>query len=279
MIFKGLWNSERVGGLKHVPFRVYAGLLMLCDDVGLFEANAAVIHGLLFSTTPDVRLADVNRALKSIESADLVRLYEVRGKRYGCLWNYRQSKGLKRRRQEYPAPPPEVLAWQSSTEVPRITDPPDPEPNLPLEQKGTEQNRTEPNGIETPLRGGSAPVRDLPFEGVTPQSLTAYAWAHCGLRPDGALRFRVTDAAAMFKAAGVSAATSDQDLKRREGCCISALEYMAAQDQRTRWHEVKKPVALLIALTQEYRNGIGKQPKGKFIPFSQWLRQATEVRA
>ena len=257
MIFKGLWNSERVGGLKHVPFRVYAGLLMLCDDVGLFEANAAVIHGLLFSTTPDVRLADVNRALESIESADLVRLYEVRGKRYGCLWNYRQSKGLKRRRQEYPAPPPELIAWQSSTEVPHDADPPDSSRGSPPEQKGTEQNRTEPNGTEACAHGP-----------VMAEHLVAYAWSQCGMSPRLPVKFTINEARSLLKGVGA----------QHDRSAVAALEYMAAQDPRTRWHEVKNPLGLLISLAQDHRDGIGKKPKTEFTTFNQWQQQGTEAQ-
>lgn len=270
MIFRGLWSSRRVGGLKHVPFRVYAGLLMLCDDVGLFEADAAVIHGLLFSTTPDIRLADVKSALDAIESAELVRFYEVRGKRFGCLWNYRQSKGLKRRRQECPSPPPEVLAWQSSTEIPRMTDPPDSDSDPASEQKGTEQNRTELNGTE------NAAV--VP---VSAELLVAYAWAHCGMGPRPPVKFTVSDARALLKNCQLSMAHNDSDLRRRERFAVSALEYMAGQDSRTRWQAgdgpVKNPVALLVSLTQDYRDGIGKKPQGRYVPFDTWLASKPEV--
>ena len=259
MIFKGLWNSERVGGLKHVPFRVYAGLLMLCDDVGLFEANAAVIHGLLFSTTPDVRLAYVTSALDAIESADLVRLYDVRGKRYGCLWNYRQSKGLKRRRQEYPSPPPGVLEWQASAEDLTGPDPPRPPDKPAPEQKGTEQNRTEPKGTETwPAGLASSPT-------ITPESLVLYAWKHCGM--DGR-SFKAESARALLKGVGA----------QHDHAAVRALEYMAAQDMRTRWHNVKNPLGLLVSLAQDYRDGLGKQPEGPFTPYQVWHQQTQEAQ-
>lgn len=249
-----------MGGLKHVPFRVYAGLLMLCDDVGLFEADAAVIHGLLFSTTPDIRLADVKSALDLIESAELVRFYEVRGKRFGCLWNYRQSKGLKRRRQDCPAPPPDVLAWQASTELPRVTDPPDSQPGVSVEQKGTEQNGTEPKGTEASGSAGS----QSPAGRVLAEHLVAYAWAHCGMGPRLPLRFDIAAARSLLKGVGA----------QHDRSAVAALEYMAAQDSRIRWHDVKNPLGLLVSLAQDHRDGIGKKPKGTFTTFNQWQQQA-----
>lgn len=245
MIYAGMYGSERVDRLSWRDMWFYSGLLHLCDDFGLFEADAALIRAAVVprrSRTVSVR--DLESGLNAIEQAGLVKLYTVSGKRYGVLWNYRQGARFKRKRRDCPQPPPEMLAWQCH-------DPPETDP-LAERAAGTEENRTEQNRTEG--KGSE----------TTPELLVAYAYTHCGMGAGG-LKFTVSSVRSVLKAVG-----------GRDECVVKALEYMAAQDPRTRWHEVKNPVGLLVSLAQDYRDGLGRKPQGSFTSFEQWHEQAKD---
>jgi len=98
LIREGLMESEAVLSLPVEARWLFIIIILSADDLGLFEATEFKL----------ARRADVNRDLagklmQMIADADLVRLYEVGGKRYGFIPKFRQRLQIKRTK--HPLPP------------------------------------------------------------------------------------------------------------------------------------------------------------------------------
>lgn len=98
MLREGLMESEAVLSLPVEGRWLFVIIILSADDVGLFEATEFKL----------ARRADVNRELASklmsmLVDADLVRLYEVAGKRYGFIPKFRQRVQIKTLK--HPIPP------------------------------------------------------------------------------------------------------------------------------------------------------------------------------
>jgi hypothetical protein len=99
-------ESEAVLSLPVEGRWLYVTILLSADDVGLFEATEFKL----------ARRAEVNRdlagkLLQMLADEDLIRLYEVDGKRYGFIPKFRQRVQIKNTK--HPLPPREFYADDS----------------------------------------------------------------------------------------------------------------------------------------------------------------------
>lgn len=98
MIRDGILESEAVLSLPVEARWLFVTIMLSADDLGLFEATEFKL----------ARRADINRDLAGrlllmLADSDLIRLYEVGGKRYGFIPKFRQRIQIKSAR--YPLPP------------------------------------------------------------------------------------------------------------------------------------------------------------------------------
>lgn len=98
LVREGLMESEAVLSLPVEGRWLFVIILLSADDVGLFEATEFKL----------ARRADVNRELASklmtlMVDADLIRLYDVGGKRFGFIPKFRQRVQIKTTK--HPLPP------------------------------------------------------------------------------------------------------------------------------------------------------------------------------
>lgn len=96
-------ESEPVLSLPVEGRWLFVIILLSADDIGLFEAKVFKL----------ARRADVNRdlattLLQMIADADLIRLYEVGGQRYGFIPKFRQRLQIKNTK--HPLPPRAIFA-------------------------------------------------------------------------------------------------------------------------------------------------------------------------
>ena len=96
-------ESERVLALPIEARWLYVTILLTADDLGLFEAT-----GFKLARRSDIRREASERLLGMLADADLVRLYEVNGKRFGFVPRFRQRVQIKFLR--HPAPPHALMA-------------------------------------------------------------------------------------------------------------------------------------------------------------------------
>lgn len=101
MIRDGILESEAVLSLPVEARWLYITILLSADDVGLFEATP-----FRLARRADVRRELADKLVQMLADADLVRLYEVGGKRYGFIPKYGQRMQIKRIKH---ASPPDAL--------------------------------------------------------------------------------------------------------------------------------------------------------------------------
>lgn len=102
---EGILTSERVNSLTWEGEVFYRRLMSVVDDYGRFSAHPSLLRAALYPLKLDaVRDANMERLLAIVEQARLVRVYEVAGKRYLEMLDFRQQ--VRSKESKYPQPPP-----------------------------------------------------------------------------------------------------------------------------------------------------------------------------
>lgn len=102
---EGILTSERVNSLNWEAEVFYRRLMSVVDDFGRFSAHPSLLRAALFPLKLDtVRDANMERLLSLVEQARLVRVYEVAGKRYLELLDFKQQ--VRAKESKFPPPPP-----------------------------------------------------------------------------------------------------------------------------------------------------------------------------
>jgi hypothetical protein len=177
MIRDGILESEAVLSLPAEARWLYVSVLLSADDIGLFEATPFKL-----ARRADVRRELADKLVQMLADADLVRLYQVDGKRYGFIPRFGQRLQIKRIK--HAAPPDALLsdepdtlskikdlaskttvdhgcasAGQRKTTAAQPSEPePEPEPEVEGRKKGKE--------IQAPRKRSTAPSAP---DGVSPQ--------------------------------------------------------------------------------------------------------------
>lgn len=106
---EGILTSERVNSLDWEQEVFYRRLMSVVDDFGRYYANPALLRAALYPLKLDaVREANIERLTSACEKARLVVSYEVSGKRYLQLLDFKQQKRAES--SKYPEPPSECIA-------------------------------------------------------------------------------------------------------------------------------------------------------------------------
>lgn len=103
LIREGLLESEAVLSVPVEARWLFVTIMLSADDVGLFEATE-----FRLGRKADVSRDSVGRLLTMLADVDLIRLYEVNGKRFGFIPRFRQRVQIKSTR--HPLPPRELMA-------------------------------------------------------------------------------------------------------------------------------------------------------------------------
>lgn len=99
-------ESESILSLPVEARWLYVTILLSADDVGLFEATSFKL-----ARRADIRRESGDKLLQMLADADLIRVYDVDGKRYGFIPKFRQRLQIKR--SKYPTPPAALIADDS----------------------------------------------------------------------------------------------------------------------------------------------------------------------
>ena len=103
LIREGLLESEAVLSVPVEARWLFVTIMLSADDVGLFEATE-----FRLGRKADVSRDSVGRLLMMLADVDLIRLYEVDGKRYGFIPRFKQRVQIKTTR--HPLPPRALMA-------------------------------------------------------------------------------------------------------------------------------------------------------------------------
>ncbi|RUS66536.1 hypothetical protein CUZ56_01816 [Saezia sanguinis] len=100
---EGILTSERVNRLDWPSEVFYRRLLSVVDDYGRYFAHVSLLRAALFALRLDqVGNDDVAHWLEKTRQAGLVDLYEVNGKLYLQVWNFKQQARAKQ--SKFPSP-------------------------------------------------------------------------------------------------------------------------------------------------------------------------------
>lgn len=102
LIREGMLDSEAVLSIPIEARWLFVTIMLSADDVGLFEATE-----FRLGRRADTGRDSVGRLIQMLSDADLIRLYEVDGKRYGFIPRFRQRVQIKSTR--HPLPPRQLM--------------------------------------------------------------------------------------------------------------------------------------------------------------------------
>lgn len=102
LIREGMLDSEAVLSVPVEARWLFVTIMLSADDVGLFEATE-----FRLGRRADVGRDSVGRLMQMLADVDLIRLYEVDGKRYGFIPRFRQRVQIKSTR--HPLPPRQLM--------------------------------------------------------------------------------------------------------------------------------------------------------------------------
>lgn len=101
-ILRDWTDSEIIDKLKFEEEVLFTRLIMKADDFGNFHANPQLIKSLLFPLKDGIRVSDIDRWLKNIEAAGLIRFYTHNGSPFLNIVKFGQR--LRQTRRIFPEP-------------------------------------------------------------------------------------------------------------------------------------------------------------------------------
>lgn len=88
-----LWQDEKIGAVSRDARLLFVGLITMADDDGRFRAQPSVILGHAFPYDDDAPKR-LTRWLTELLEVGLIQQYEVDGRRYGVLPNWKKHQRI-----------------------------------------------------------------------------------------------------------------------------------------------------------------------------------------
>ena len=101
-ILRDWTDSETIESLDVYTERFFTRLIMKVDDFGRYSTNKQLLKSTMFPLKSDIRETDITRWLSECEKAGLIALYDVAGKGYLQINNFKQV--LRQKKEKYPSP-------------------------------------------------------------------------------------------------------------------------------------------------------------------------------
>lgn len=110
LIKESICTSDNLDRLSWFEEAMFFRLIVNCDDYGRMDARPAILRARLFplKTVTDTQ---VEKALQSLRSADMIDLYKVDGRSFLQMRTWEKHQQVRAKRSKYPAP---VEGLQSS---------------------------------------------------------------------------------------------------------------------------------------------------------------------
>ena len=102
---ESIHESEKVNQMSDFQFRVWVNLITYVDDYGRGDARPAIIKGNCFPLRDRLAAKDIEAALNALADIGCVVLYEVDGRPYLCLPNWKSHQVVRNARSKFPEPP------------------------------------------------------------------------------------------------------------------------------------------------------------------------------
>ena len=100
---ESICTSDSIDQLSAFEETVFYRLIVNCDDFGRFDGRPKIIASKLFPLK-DIRINQIESALRTLTSAELVILYEVDGKPFLQMKTWDRHQQIRAKKSKYPAP-------------------------------------------------------------------------------------------------------------------------------------------------------------------------------
>lgn len=109
LIKESVCTSDNLDRLSWFEEAMFFRLIVNCDDYGRMDARPAIIRSRLFplKTVTD---GQIEKALQSLRSADMIDLYVVDGRSFLQMRTWEKHQQVRAKRSKYPAPVDGVMA-------------------------------------------------------------------------------------------------------------------------------------------------------------------------
>lgn len=105
MLKESVCTSESIEKLSWFSEVFFYRLLVHCDDFGRMDARIPILRGNLFPLKATITATEMERALRQLETAGLIGLYEQDGKRYLQVLGWKKHQRIRFHRAKYPPAP------------------------------------------------------------------------------------------------------------------------------------------------------------------------------
>jgi len=103
IIKESICTSESIDQLSAFHETVFYRLIVNCDDYGRMDARPKILAAKLFPLK-DIRVSQMEEALRTLTSAELVSTYEVDGKPFLQMKTWNRHQQIRAKKSKYPAP-------------------------------------------------------------------------------------------------------------------------------------------------------------------------------
>lgn len=167
---ESICTNEQIDGLTAFEETVFYRLIVICDDFGRFDGRISVLKGRMFPLRDDkLKTEALEKAMKSLVQAGLVKFYKAEGKPYLHLTGWERNQQRRAKFSKFPAPedadPEELPASEGDGN------------HLPSNDGGCgEEPSPEITPVQTPAEPAviSLPLNDGTFHGVTASEVRKY---------------------------------------------------------------------------------------------------------
>ena len=103
IIKESICTSDNIDQLSAFQETVFFRLIVNCDDYGRMDARPKILASKLFPLK-DIRVSQMEEALRALTSAELVILYEVDGKPFLQMKTWERHQQIRAKKSKYPGP-------------------------------------------------------------------------------------------------------------------------------------------------------------------------------
>lgn len=138
IIKESICRSDQINDLTAFEEVLFYRLMVCADDYGRFDGRIAIIKNTLFPLKDGIRADQIEKAINTLSSVELVERYEVAGKPFVRLTGWDRHQSIRAKKSKYPSPVEasesnaqahESICKQMQANVPVIQSNPNPNPN------------------------------------------------------------------------------------------------------------------------------------------------------
>ncbi len=120
IIRESICTSDTIDKLSCFEEVLWHRLTVNCDDYGRFDGRVEILKGRLFPLKSALSANEIELAIKALQQAGLVLLYECNARPYIQLVTWRKYQRVRAIKSKYPPPPGEAdnICCQPTTNAP-----------------------------------------------------------------------------------------------------------------------------------------------------------------